>query len=612
MSLGNVHITPQLVQAVRDAVDIVALASDHTRLRKAGRRYQGLCPIHKEKTPSFSVDPVQGLFYCFGCGSGGDAIKLHMQVTGDDFPAAIEALATRYGIPLPSRMEKAGGRPERNLDGALQAAAEYFTDQLRKSAEARAYLERRQIPAELIERFGLGYAPDGWRNLVGALHPRIPLADLEAAGLAGRSEKRQGEPFDRFRHRLMFPIHSPTGHLVGFGGRTLGDDPAKYINTAETDRFHKGFLLYGLSQGKREIRESGRAILVEGYFDVIGTVASGVEGAVAGMGTALTPEQAKLLSRYAEEVVVAYDGDNAGQNAFRRALPLLLAEGLGVRRAGFPAGHDPDSLRLAEGGAAVAEALNAAEDAVMVELDRLIPRGAAREPREQSKAATAVADLLRPIPDSILRYSYGRVAADRLDLPVEVLARRFGGGEAGPRGDRGPDSQRPGPSGGAARPAGGKVLEWDLEANALEKLFQGDGPIPPPEKLPDPEVFFDAECRNIYRTFRTLYARGDGSPPPDARSVLAQLGSEGRTVDRMAAILLEGSVTPGKVGLLESLEKLHRRWQQKRLRELTSEIAEAQRKKDWPRLESLMEEKEGLSRSLHRGSRPDAGGAYPG
>ncbi|HEX2643683.1 MAG TPA: DNA primase, partial [Thermoanaerobaculia bacterium] len=389
MSLGNVHITPQLVQAVRDAVDIVALASDHTRLRKAGRRYQGLCPIHKEKTPSFSVDPVQGLFYCFGCGAGGDAIKLHMQVTGDDFPAAIEALATRYGIPLPSRMEKAGGRPERNLDGALQAAAEYFADQLRKSAEARAYLERRQIPAELIERFGLGYAPDGWRNLVQALHPRIPMADLEAAGLAGRSEKRQGEPFDRFRHRLMFPIHSPTGHLVGFGGRTLGDDPAKYINTAETDRFHKGFLLYGLSQGKREIRESGRAVLVEGYFDVIGTVACGVEGAVAGMGTALTPEQAKLLSRYAEEVVVAYDGDNAGQNAFRRALPLLLGEGLGVRRASFPAGHDPDSLRLAEGSAAVVAAFDAAEDAVMVEMDNLIPRGAARDPREQSKAATA-------------------------------------------------------------------------------------------------------------------------------------------------------------------------------------------------------------------------------
>src|SRR3954468_11641614 len=306
MPLGNVHITPQLVQAVRDAVDIVAIASDHTRLRKAGRRYQGLCPIHKEKTPSFSVDPVQGLFYCFGCGAGGDAIKLHMLTTGDDFPAAIENLAMRYGIPLPSRTEArfAGGKPERDIEGALQAAAEFFKDQLRKAGFARQYLEKRRIPPELVERFRLGYAPEGYKNLLPALHPRVPQADLEAAGLIGRSE-RSGEPYDRFRHRLMFPIHNAAGRLVGFGGRTLGDDKAKYVNTSETDRFHKGFLLYGLHLAKREIRESGQAILCEGYFDVIGTVACGLEGAVAGMGTALPPEQTRLLARYAEGGVVA-------------------------------------------------------------------------------------------------------------------------------------------------------------------------------------------------------------------------------------------------------------------------------------------------------------------
>ena len=265
MAFSNVNLTPQLVQAVRDAVDIVSIASEHTRLRKAGRRYQGLCPIHKEKTPSFSVDPVQGLFYCFGCGAGGDAIKLHMLTTGDDFPAAIEALAMRYGIPLPSRAETrfAGGRPEQDVEAALQAASEFFRDQLRKSTFAREYLERRRIPPELVERFGLGYAPDGFRNLLPALHPRIPQADLEAAGLVARSEQR-GDFYDRFRHRLMFPIHNASGRLVGFGGRTLGDDKAKYVNTNETDRFHKGTLLYGLHLAKREIRESGRAVLCEG------------------------------------------------------------------------------------------------------------------------------------------------------------------------------------------------------------------------------------------------------------------------------------------------------------------------------------------------------------
>ncbi len=448
MPIGNIHITPQLVQAVRDTIDIVAIASDHTRLRKAGRRYSGLCPIHKEKSPSFSVDPVQGLFYCFGCGAGGDAIKLHMLTTGDDFPAAIENLAGRYGIPLPSRSEArfAGGKPERDVEGALQAAAEFFRDQLRKSAFARAYLdETRRIPPELVERFGLGYAPEG-KNLLPALHARISQADLEAAGLVARGER--GDLYDRFRNRLMFPIHNQAGRLVGFGGRTLGDDKAKYVNTSETDRFHKGTLLYGLHLAKREIRESGRAVLCEGYFDVIGTVASGLEGAVAGMGTALTPEQAKLLSRYTEEVVVAYDGDNAGENASRRCLPLLLAEGLGVRRARFPGSHDPDSLRLEEGAEAVRAAVDKAEDAVTLELERLIPAGAAREPRLQATAATAVGELLRPIPDSILRFSYGRLAADRLGIPVEMLARRMEGARGpGERGSR----DEPGSGGGDGR-----------------------------------------------------------------------------------------------------------------------------------------------------------------
>jgi DNA primase len=599
MSLGNVQITPQLVQAVRDAADIVSVASEHTRLRKAGRRHQGLCPIHKEKTPSFSVDPVQGLFYCFGCGAGGDAIKLHMLTTGDDFPAAIESLAMRFGVPLPTKVERRAGSgsraPERDPEAALTAAAQFFVDQLRKNAFPRQYLEDRRIPPELIERFGLGYAPEGWRSLVQALHPRIPLADLEAAGLAARSEKG-GEPYDRFRHRLMFPIHNASGRLVGFGGRTLGDDKAKYVNTNETDRFHKGLLLYGLHQAKREIRETGRAVLCEGYFDVIGSVACGLEGAVAGMGTALTPEQAKLLSRYAEEVVIAYDGDNAGENAARRALPLLLAEGLGVRRARFPGGHDPDSLRLAEGEAAVAEAVRVAEDAVMLELDRAIPSGAAREPQLQAKAATAVAELLRPIPDAVVRHGYARLAAQRLDIPVEMLARRAAGGESLEK----KLERRP-----AASTETGPRIVRSLEEQVLEQLIQGEEPLPGAEELPPPEAFFDTECRNIYQAFRALYA-GAGSRP-EVKALQASLGYEGTVVDRMARILLEGSFAPGRAGLLVSLENLARRWKEQRLRELAREINEAQQRGLDPELLArLYQEKRSLSLSIHRRSRPGA------
>lgn len=606
MPLGNVHITPQLVQAVRDAVDIVAIASDHTRLRKAGRRYQGLCPIHKEKTPSFSVDPTQGLFYCFGCGAGGDAIKLHMLTTGDDFPAAIENLAMRYGIPLPSRTEArfTGGRPERDLEGALQAASEFFRDQLRQSAFAKEYLrEKRRIPQELVERFGLGYAPEGYKNLLAALHPRVSHADLEAAGLIARSE-RSGDLYDRFRHRLMFPIHNAAGRLVGFGGRTLGDDKAKYVNTNETDRFHKGNLLYGLHLAKREIRESGQAILCEGYFDVIGTVACGLEGAVAGMGTALTPEQTKLLARYTEGVVVAYDGDSAGEGAFRRALPLLLAEGLGVRRARFPGSHDPDSLRVEAGEEAVRAAVEGAEDAVTAEIDRLIPAGAAAEPQLQARAAKEIADLLRPIPDAILRYSYSRLAAGRLGIPVEMLARRAG------TGDRPAPGRPAGPSGPQERPAVPPRLVRSLEEQVLEHLFPEDGTPPQAptlDELPLPEVFLDPECRNIFEAFRALYA-GAGAPP-DLAAVRSRLEGDDRAIARLAKIMVEREVTSGKIGLLESLDRLTDRWRKQRRQEVQREIAEAQRRGDHALLGRLLDERDRLNRSHYRGSRP---GATPG
>ncbi len=600
MSLGNVHLTPQLVQAVRDSADILSIASEHTRLRKAGRRYQGLCPLHKEKSPSFSLDPVSGLFYCFGCGAGGDAIKLHMLATGDDFPAAIESLATRYGIPLPSRETKAGTRAERDLEGALQAAAAFFKDQLNKSAFAREYLERRRIPPELIERFGLGFAPDGWRTLIPALQARVPLADLEAAGLAARSDKG-GEPYDRFRNRLMFPIHNASGRLVGFGGRTLGDDKAKYINSNETDRFHKGLLLYGLHHAKKEIRESGRAVLCEGYFDVIGAVASGLEGAVAGMGTALTPEQTKQLARFAEEVVVAYDGDNAGEGAFRRALPLLLGEGLGVRRARFPAGHDPDSLRLEAGPEAVAAAVRESEEAVVAEIERLIPPETGREPQLQAKAAAAVAELLRPIPDSILRFSYARVAADRLGVPVEMLSRRVGH-STGPAASSGPSGAEGGGRSVLPLPKRDDALSWNIEKLVLAHLLEGAEPIPPLEDLPPPDAFLDPECRNIYQAFCALYAGRTGSPP-DSRAVLAELGMEGGSVDLMAGILLERNFTSGKLDLSKSLELLVTHWQKQRGRELKVQIREAELRKDSARLATLLDEKERLSQSLHRGLR---------
>ena len=588
MSLSNVQITPQLVQAVRDAVDILAIAGDHTKLRRSGQRWTGLCPLHKEKSPSFSVDENQGLFYCFGCGAGGDAIKLYMLLSGDDFPAAIESLAGRYGIPLPTRVRGRGEAPERDLEAVLGAAAGYFTAQLAKSAFARGYLEKRQMPPELVQRFGLGYAPDGWRGLLDALRAQVPVGDLLAAGLVANPDGG-GEPYDRFRNRLMFPIRNASGRLVGFGGRTLGDDKAKYVNTAETERFHKSSLLYNLDQAKKAIREHGKALLVEGYFDVLASVAAGVEGTVASMGTALTPEQARLLVRYADEVVVGYDGDEAGENASRRALGLLLAEGLGVRRARFGAGHDPDSLRLEKGPEAVAAAIAEAPDLVNLEMERLIPPDTHRNPRLRAKAASAIADLLKPIRDSILRYGYGRVAADRLAVPVELLWKRLG-----------VDRQGLAVASGAA-PAvptiEARKLVRSLEERTLQLLLTGSQGVEPGD-LPPEEAFFDPLSRNIFRAFARLYTVGLASPP-GAREVLSELAADGAVVDRMAQLLLENDVSPKSGELRESLRQLERRWQQQRLRDLGREIHEAQRLGDAERLTRLLGEKTTLSRQLH-------------
>ncbi len=579
MAPGNVRITPEVKQAVRDAVDIVDIASEMTSLKRRGKRYTGLCPFHKEKSPSFSVDPDAGLYYCFGCGAGGDAIGLFMQSSGDDFPAAMEALANRYGIPLPTAPARAGRQDERrDLTKALEAASSFFTHQLKKSDFATGYLAERRISPALIERYGLGYAPDDWRQLLRGLEGKVPIADLLAAGLVGKSSKSV-QLYDRFRHRLIFPIHAPNGRLVGFGGRTLGDDKAKYVNTSETAEFHKGRLLYGFHQAKKALRDSARALLVEGYFDVLGAVASGIDVAVAGMGTSLTAEQAALLKRYVDEVVVAYDGDEAGEKAFVRGLPILLATGVHVRRVIFPAGHDPDSLRLESGPEAVREVVESAADGVWLELERLIPPAEKRTPAELTRAARAMVDVLRPLRDEMVRRSYTQRAAENLGVPEDVFLKRLG-----PRLYFEPPRQQ--------REREGR----NTEERALQLLLsENPGPLPSP--LPPEEIFLDPDCRNIYAAFCVLYKDG-GERPPHVDEVLSRIGSESEAIDRIARLLLQ-EISSGKDALEEILSRLVRRWHKQRLGEVMRQILQAQERSDNALLAELLEEKKKLTRSLN-------------
>lgn len=609
MRLSNLQLNPQFVQAVRDAADVYEVASAHTKLQRAGRKWKGLCPLHKEKTPSFHVDPDLGFFKCFGCGEGGDAIKLHMLVTGDDFAAAMEALAQRFGVPLPAPTaapSRRGGRTPAHQDPTelLELAAAWFRDQLAKSASARAYLDRRQIPAPLVERFGLGYAPDSWRSLIPALAGRADVGELLAVGLAGRPEGG-GEPYDRFRNRLIFPIRNAAGRLVGFGGRTLGDDVAKYVNTAETEQFHKGSLLYGLDQARRAIRETRQVLLVEGYIDLLGVRAAGLEAVVASMGTALTPDQVQLLARYADEVVLAYDGDAAGETACRRALPLLLARGLAVRRVRLPEGEDPDSLRLSAGPEALRAAVEAAPDYVQAEIDRVVPADVHRNPQGRSRAGRELVELLGPIPDPILRYSYGRAAAERLGVPFHLLAPRLklGAGVLRQSLARPAGGQVPGEQGAAPTPG----RRGEEEALRLLLLAADRGaPLPPADQLPPAEAFFDPDLRKFFAAFRTLYSRGR---VPGLRDVLAAVTDLAGAEGKAAQLLVESEDSPGAPPLGDALRAISRRWMRHRLRELQLLIVEAQRRGDAAGLEDLLAEKNAVSAGLHSPAPPRPAGS---
>jgi DNA primase len=609
MALGNVHLTPQLIQAVRDSVDILDVASSITRVEKRGNRYWGLCPFHKEKTPSFSLDPTRGLFYCFGCGVGGDAIRLHMQSSGDDFPAAIEALARAYGIPLPAASHAAHGGPD--PEDVLGAAAQLYEAELARSRKATDYLAGRRIPEAVIKRFRLGYAPDRFDFLIGALRSRFRAQDLEAAGLLATKEDKS-HTWDRFRDRLMFPVFGPSGRIVGFGGRTLGNDPraAKYLNTPETDRFRKRNLLYGLHLARGAARERGALLLVEGYFDLLAAVVSGIEWVVASMGTALTADQARLAARYAEEVVVAYDGDEAGEEASRRALPILLAQGLRVRRLRLPAGADPDSFRLSDGEAALLARVEEAPDAVDLEIDRQ-PSADSADPHALGRAAQRMRQLLMTIPDAVARFAYARRAASRLGIPNELLWKAGVGTDGATTASRagagsGPNAAsagaRPAPAGGVgvapARPTGPPRQVASLEERVLQLLLSGEVPIPPASRLPAPEVFLDPTCGNIFRKFLAIHAEVGGIP--DARVLLDALVESPDALDRAARILLETPSCSEAVGELEySLRELTRRWQRDRLRRLALDIGEAQRRGDLVRLDILIQEKNSLTRALH-------------
>lgn len=423
------------IDEVRAASDLVDVVGERVSLKKQGRRFLGLCPFHSEKSPSFSVIPDEGFYYCFGCKSTGDVFTFVRETEGVGFLDAVRLLAGRAGIALPEETSPAADR-QGALHAALRYAAGFYVEQLRGDAgkRARAYLAERQFTREAVLAFGIGYAPDGWDGLATAATAAGFDADtLEAVGLVKRRDN--GGIYDVFRDRLVFPILSPIGKVLGFAGRILPDSrqatadftPAKYLNTPETEIYHKGRVLFGMKQAKRAIRAEGEAVVVEGHADVVALWQAGVEHVVAASGTALTAAQLDLLARIdVKRVVLLFDADAAGQGAARKGIETALDAGLTPYAVSLPDGADPDSF-VRTFGADAFRAVLADERRDFVEF---LVAGARREglfetPEGKREAVDRVVSALARVSDPILAEEYVRRAARALDVYEEDLRREI-------------------------------------------------------------------------------------------------------------------------------------------------------------------------------------------
>ena len=412
------------IAKVRAGADLVAVIGEHTEIKRSGRNWMARCPLHGERTPSLSVSPEKGVYYCFGCQRSGDAISFVQEINNMDFVGAVEFLAARQGITL--RYTAAGEGQRRGRTKALQeavgAAVDYYHDQLlagSESAEARSYLRRRGYDGELVRKYKIGWAPDDWDRL--ARHLRLSADDLRDSGLG--FVNKAGRQQDAFRGRVMFPIHDERGNAVGFGGRILpGHEGPKYKNTTtEAVVYDKSKVLYGLHTHRDGIVKAGEAIVCEGYTDVIGYATAEIPRAVATCGTAMTEDHIKLLKRFsASRIVLSFDGDAAGLAAADRVYSWEKEYELAIRVAALPAGIDPDDLARQD-PAALQRAVDEAVPFLKFRLDRVIEAGDMSTPEGKARTAEAALAVIREHPDSLVRDQYVIELADRTRIEVARL-----------------------------------------------------------------------------------------------------------------------------------------------------------------------------------------------
>ena len=568
--MSFVDLNDSVIAQVRSAADIVDFVMQVTPLKLAGKSYKGLCPFHREKTPSFHVDRDKGLFYCFGCGTGGDVFKFLTLTERFTFPEAVEHVASRVGIELPRRKRSVREADKDDLFDVVDDASLAFHQALGfPDNPAAAYLMDRGVPKEIIDKYGFGYAPESWDYILRRLSGKHGEKKLELAGLVMPRKEKTGY-YDRFRNRLMIPIHSETGALVGFGGRSLDGGDPKYLNSPEGELFNKSRLLYNLHRSKDAMRRIDRAILVEGYFDAIAIDHAGVPGVVASMGTSLTSGQASLLRRFTTRVVIAYDGDDAGRNATLRAAPVLLSAGLSVSALDLQGEKDPDTVVQKYGVDRFLEILGKATDIFEFALKEWASDVSKLTGREKSQRIEAFVPLLGAVVDPVIRNDAAQRIADAFRLEFETVWSRVRGKASAPPAER----QYAGSMSSAEKWILRAALQGKLSESVVGRLRE--------------EYFEDPACKTIFSIIKTGLEAGN---PIDFHEIQTHLRGEAE-VTLLSELTLSEDIDDQTLQRLdENLRPMERHYLERRKLEIQRDIMEAEKAGDHSRVAELLAEK---------------------
>ncbi len=553
-----------LVDEVQARADIVEVIGRVVPLKRAGRHFKAHCPFHQENTPSFMVNTEKQIFHCFGCGVGGNVFSFLMQHDRLTFPEAVRQLAEHVGVPVPERESTAATDAQARLVALMEKACRYFERRLHgaEGRAAQAYVRQRGVTDEARRVFRLGFAPAGWDHLLGSASTTgVSPEELEAAGLVIRGRAR---PYDRFRNRLVFPILDVRDRVVGFGGRSLDAQEPKYLNSPETALYTKGRHLFGLAQAKAAIARDKTAVVVEGYFDCVVLASAGIAHVVSPLGTALTMEQARLLRRYAEQVILAFDADAAGEEATWRGIDVLVELGLQVHVAQLPPGVDPDELVRQRGREQLEQLLGRSIGVLEFLMQTAVRRFPPTTSEARVQAAHCVLPTIAKVPNAMLRSEYVRVLAQRLQLDEAAVTHELS--KAQPRALAGRVSDAP------RRPAvppsaqGPERLLTALVLDATERWTQRAHGLSL-EDITDPA---------LRRILRVTLERDAGDRGSTAAQVISRLAAEGDNEMVSSLVELAQSVAAKETAFDDCVRRLRASAERRALEQLRAQIQSAQ------------------------------------